>query len=339
MRYPEGMAEPSHFRILGIPVRVRASFFFVTFLFGMGEGFKGILSWTVVVFLSVLAHELGHAFVGRAFGLAPSIDLYGFGGLTSWTGGRSLTHGRSLVISLAGPSVSAALAVLGWVLYARLPAPSAWVSTFAWANTVWTAFNLLPVMPLDGGNALRSGLAWLGVTGAELVARVVAIPVSVLAALAIFFSAPGWGITALFLGSFAISNVQGLMRLSAEQGDERRLAELKAAYPGWVERRDGRAMIAAALLARAHAKTDYLKAYAAEVLAMGQCFEGDPRSALATLESMPQAMAPGLPIVLYVLFEAGEIARARELAAEIMQSQDEDLKRQVRPLLLARGLA
>lgn len=333
------MAERSHFRVLGIPVRVRASFFFVTLMFGMGDGFKGIVSWTVVVFLSVLAHELGHAFVGRAFGLAPAIDLYGFGGLTSWTGGRNLTHGRSLLISLAGPTVSAALAVVGWLAYARLPAPNVLVTTFAWANTVWTAFNLLPVMPLDGGNALRSALAWVGVGRAELVARVVAIPVAVLSALAIFLAAPGWGITSLFLGSFAISNVQGLMRLSAEQGDGQRLAELKAAYPGWIGRRDGKAMIAAALQARARARTDYLKAYAAEVLAMGQCFEGDPRSALATLESMPQGMAPGLPVVLHVLFEAGETARARALAAEVMRGEDEDLKRQVRPLLQARGLA
>jgi Zn-dependent protease len=313
------------------------TFFFVTAMFRLNEP-KAIVPWIGIVFVSVLAHELGHAFMGRAFGLSPAIELYGFGGLTSWVGGRNIGHGRSLLISLAGPSVSLILAVAGWVTFFMVS--DHWiVKEAAWANTVWTAFNLLPVMPLDGGNAFRSGLGWLGLKSAEVVARVVAIPVALLAAVTVFVLAPGWAMAALFLGSFAISNVQALLRNSAQKGDQQLLEELQAAYPGWLERRDGKAMIDAALQVRARAKTEYLRAYAAEVIAMGQCLEGDPRSALATLESMPQGMIPGLPVYLHVLFEAGETARANALAAQVMQSGDEDLKRQVRPLLEARGIA
>lgn len=329
-------ADNGHFRIFGIPVRIRATFFFVAFLLNLSGGMVAAVRWVAIVFVSVLAHELGHAFMGRAFGLAPSIELYGFGGLTSWVGGRNVSAGRSLAISLAGPAVSFLLALGGFVgLIFRPNDPL--LGEIMLANGFWTAFNLLPVMPLDGGNALRSLLAAFGLKSAEVVARVLSVAVAALGAIG--FGVMGWLWPALFLGSFGMSNVQALFRLNAQQSDEKLLAELQASYPAWLERRDGKAMIDAALHVRARAKTEYLKAYAAEVIAMGQCLEGDPRSALATLESMPRGMIPGLPVYLHVLFEAGEIARARALAQQIMDSGDDDLKRQVRPLLEARGYA
>src|SRR5450755_4606674 len=96
-----------HFTLFGIPVWVRGSFFVVTVMLGAttGTNIQSLLLWTAIVFFSVMAHELGHAFMGRAFGLAPSIQLVGMGGLTSWVGGRNVGPGRSLLISLAGPAV------------------------------------------------------------------------------------------------------------------------------------------------------------------------------------------------------------------------------------------
>lgn len=330
-----------HFRLFGIPIRVRATFFFVVFMLNLGglsaANILGTARWVAIVFVSILAHELGHAFMGRAFGLMPSIELYGFGGLTSWIGGRNVSHGRSVLISLAGPAVSFLLSAAAFVGMAFRPNDPL-LADVAVANGFWTVFNLLPVMPLDGGNALRSLLAALGLRSAELVTRVLSLVIAVGGAIGLGL---GMQMTwpALFLGSFAISNGQMIFRLLANQSDDKLLTELQAAYPAWLERRDGKAMIDGALKVRARAQTEYLKAYAAEVIAMGQCLEGDPRSALATLESMPRGMIPGLPVYLHVLWEAGETARANALAAQVMESDDEDLKRQVRPLLEARGLA
>ena len=46
-----------------------------------------IAIWVAIVFISVLVHELGHALVGRMFGLDPQIELHGMGGTTSWVNG------------------------------------------------------------------------------------------------------------------------------------------------------------------------------------------------------------------------------------------------------------
>ncbi|MGH9765018.1 MAG: hypothetical protein ACREAC_29635, partial [Blastocatellia bacterium] len=83
-------------KIFGIPVRVSFTFWLLVLFLGYNrildpQGISPlatILELGAVVFGSVLFHELGHAFVGRGFGLVPQIQLYGMGGLTSWEGGR-----------------------------------------------------------------------------------------------------------------------------------------------------------------------------------------------------------------------------------------------------------
>src|SRR5882762_9255582 len=129
----------SHFSIFGIPVRVQWTFaitlLFNPFVGGAEDSRTKALSygiWGGIVFVSVLLHELGHAFIGRIFGLHPSIQLYAFGGQTSWVGGRNIGDGKSLLISLAGPFVSLALAAIGFVVAIRFPTDA--VETFVIAN-------------------------------------------------------------------------------------------------------------------------------------------------------------------------------------------------------------
>src|ERR1700722_9225169 len=108
------------FRLGSIPVQVHGSFLLVVVLLGMlGGDPSGILLWIVVVFIGVLLHELGHALVGRSFGLTPQIDLIGFGGLTSWGDGKSaLGPPKRIAISLAGPFTGIAIGI-GTLVYVR----------------------------------------------------------------------------------------------------------------------------------------------------------------------------------------------------------------------------
>lgn len=116
------------------------------------------LLWIPVVFLGVLLHELGHAAAIGAFGYgASAITLAGFGGVT--VNPRRAKPWHDLVISVAGPVTSLALAGVAWsasIISPGLksdPFFDAILPMMVEANILWGIFNLFPVIPLDGGHA------------------------------------------------------------------------------------------------------------------------------------------------------------------------------------------
>jgi Zn-dependent protease len=187
-----------HFRVFGIPVRVHPFFWLVTVIMGLNTGEDGtppaeLLIWVAVVFVSILVHELGHAFLQRRFGGRPWITLHGIGGLASCDdcdrGPRS-----QILISLAGPAAGFLLAAImvamirlsghvigiareGGIPFEQLrvdsvPVVSLFGFNLYWApfasmgantlmhnmlfvNIIWGLVNLLPVYPLDGGRISR----------------------------------------------------------------------------------------------------------------------------------------------------------------------------------------
>ena len=118
------------------------------------------LVFAVLFYLSILGHELAHAFSARMFGFpVHSITLWVFGGYTSFER-RIPSAWRDGVISAAGP-VSSVLIGLAWGLLGRSPlAVDPRVDGIAYALAVSNIFlgiwNSLPGLPLDGGNVLRS---------------------------------------------------------------------------------------------------------------------------------------------------------------------------------------
>jgi len=169
------VAKP-HFRIFGTPIRVEPFFIVVAALFGIRlEPVWVVFAWVVIVFVSVLVHELGHALTYRALGQRSSIVLHGFGGFTVATGGgrRVLSKPKSIFVSISG--ALAQLVVLGlpaYLLYrsnwyddAALDWAMNGLEGFSWVPVVyylqyvsiwWAVFNLLPIRPLDGGHVAET---------------------------------------------------------------------------------------------------------------------------------------------------------------------------------------
>jgi membrane-associated protease RseP (regulator of RpoE activity) len=181
-----------NFNLAGFPVRVHPLFWLIALLLGAGSGdLLQISLWVLVVFVSILIHELGHALVFRFYGLSSQILLHFAGGLTipestRW-GNRwasvALRPIQEIAVSLAGPGagflfaalIAGAVTIAGgsilinW-LFGVIPIPSVafmpiggravnlLVTMLLWVNVFWGLINLLPVYPLDGGHVARQGL-------------------------------------------------------------------------------------------------------------------------------------------------------------------------------------
>ncbi|MGN6257079.1 MAG: site-2 protease family protein [Solirubrobacterales bacterium] len=124
----------------------------------------GLLS-ALLLFASILLHELGHAVVARRYGVEiEEIDLWLLGGVARMSGypKRALDELR---FALAGPAVTLVIALVFWAVSAALPASrpdwlQAVVDYQAVVNTAILVFNLLPAFPLDGGRVARALLWW-----------------------------------------------------------------------------------------------------------------------------------------------------------------------------------
>ena len=117
-------------------------------------------AFVILLYLSVLVHELAHSVVARGYGLpVRRILLYPLGGLSEIEQ-EPQTPGREFLVSAAGPALSLALAAVGYGLMRVFPTgiSGTLVSQLRWANLVVGVFNLLPGLPLDGGRMLRAGI-------------------------------------------------------------------------------------------------------------------------------------------------------------------------------------
>ncbi len=175
--------------IAGIPVRVRSSFFFVAALMASRRAdATSVAIWMAASFASVLVHELGHAFMARALGRTPSIELNERGGLTSFAGPTTLSAWQAIVISAAGPAAGFVLGGFVYGLSHTLPPDvGEWrrrllLDDLLWCNLGWGVLNLLPIMPLDGGHVARRALLALRPRSAERDVHVLSLAVAAMAA-------------------------------------------------------------------------------------------------------------------------------------------------------------
>src|SRR5512141_348375 len=114
----------------------------------------------LLLFVSVLIHELAHSFVALARGLqARSITLFLFGGVSS-LGGDAKEASTEFLVAIVGPLTSFVLAAIAYGVASVVDEPriDLVASYLVYINVVLGLFNLVPGFPLDGGRVLRSVL-------------------------------------------------------------------------------------------------------------------------------------------------------------------------------------
>ncbi len=166
------------FSLAGIPVRVHPFFWLMAiFIAGLDRDPRAVLIVVVAIFVSVLVHELGHALTAMAFGNRAKIVLWMMGGLAIYEPGTDEWRKRVL-IAAAGPLAGFLFAILlavgllatGHTLIWIGSGPGAivplvngistdglnvLVNALFFVNIMWGLLNLLPVLPLDGGQITR----------------------------------------------------------------------------------------------------------------------------------------------------------------------------------------
>jgi stage IV sporulation protein FB len=220
-----------HLNVLGIPTRIHPGFWIMAFILGFSaSNFAGerpqplqTLVNMAIILVSIIVHELGHAILQRRFGFSSRIVLYHLGGLAIADQGFSGFEKRrarrdtweSIQISLAGPAAGFLLAALitlvvflcrGSISFDPRGFPRLWnvdlpagtppnvylmVDFALFVNIFWGLMNLVPVLPLDGGQVARELLThrdpYRGLThalqlsiGVGIVVAVVLFPIAAL---------------------------------------------------------------------------------------------------------------------------------------------------------------
>ena len=224
------------FRIAGIDIGIHYTwiliFGLITWSLAQGffpqfyPGWDQLTYWTtgavaaLLLFASVLIHELAHSLVAQARGLpVRSITLFIFGGVSNLEE-EPEKPSVEFLMSVVGPLSSLVLAGVFWGLLQAVPDPESPVAAMfaylALINAILAAFNILPGFPLDGGRVLRS-ILW-GATGNLITATNISATVG-----QVF----GWGLIAFgvfqllagnFLGGLWIAFIGWFLNSAADAG-------------------------------------------------------------------------------------------------------------------------
>ncbi|NJP08964.1 MAG: site-2 protease family protein [Leptolyngbyaceae cyanobacterium RU_5_1] len=227
--------------LFGIPFYINPSWFFilglVTLTYGSGLAAQfttlpGILPWilglvtALLLFASVLAHELGHSFVALQQGVGvKSITLFLFGGLASLEK-EPKTPAEAFWVAIAGPLVS--LVLFGLItaigITTGISGPLAAVlNVLAYVNLALALFNLIPGLPLDGGNILKAlvwkitGNPYKGITVASRVGQLFGLIAILSGVLPLVLTGSFANIWNLLIGWFLLQNAGQAAQYAAVQ--------------------------------------------------------------------------------------------------------------------------
>lgn len=205
-------------RIAGTSVRIHVTFFlllaYIAWInYGDGGGSDAAIegvTFVLVLFACVVAHEFGHIFAARRYGIrTPVVTVLPIGGVASLER-MPQKPSQEIAVALAGPAVNIAIAAAIMLVtpdlsvensYSVLSGGTTFFQEIAYANIFLAVFNLIPAFPMDGGRVLRALLsAWLGFRQGTRIAALLGQALAALFALAaIAYAMPILFLVALFV--------------------------------------------------------------------------------------------------------------------------------------------
>jgi stage IV sporulation protein FB len=178
-------------RIAGTTIRLHVTFllflawiFVASYASGGAQAAWYSLAFMILLFACVVAHEFGHIFVAKTFGVTtPTVTLLPIGGVAQLERIPERPW-EEFLVAIAGPAVNVAIALVLVVAFgASLDSKNLaamdnstinLVDRLAVVNVFLVVFNLIPAFPMDGGRVLRAALAsWLGYVRATEIAATI----------------------------------------------------------------------------------------------------------------------------------------------------------------------
>jgi Zn-dependent protease len=286
------MEQRSHFRVAGIPVRVEVYFFVIIGLlaweFNANTPKLGfILAFVGIAFVSVVVHELGHALAFRAFGVEPHITLVGLGGVT--TGSGRLSSRQHIVVSLAGPLTVLVLFGIPLVWLDHLGTVTSfdgqrYLTEALWIIVGWSLINLLPMLPLDGGNVALQIADTVTKGRGRRPTEIMSIVLAAIAALLVVRTQPGLVLLPIFIIGINVSSLSRVKQQTA-------VDEMGFAYRALIEHRPAEAEAVATQVLAAKPSGPALR-NASELLAWSRLWQGNQAGAEEAVARAAHAGAP-----------------------------------------------
>jgi Zn-dependent protease len=295
-------------RLFGHDLEITGSFLLSALLIAYVSGAKtpvDFVLWFLVIFVSVLIHELGHAMAFRLFGVRSAIRLHFMGGATMPSSVLPLSRPKLVFISFAGPLAGLVLAGVVYAVLRSGVAMSAGASDALFlllaVNMYWSVFNLVPVLPLDGGHILQHAL------GPRRLRVTLGVSAAAGVLLAIWFLTRGQFFGAMILGSAAIQSIVRLREITTmleESGvaaAQRPDTESLVAPPIAKELRDAKLLLDAEDPVAAIAK--------ARPIAEGRPFAG--------IRPSPRAVVEALTLCAWAELAKGDIQAVRAILGRV----------------------
>ena len=348
-----------HFRAFGIPTHVQFGFWFTAVLLGvlggddLLEAPHLLLLWIAIIFVSIMVHELGHAFAMIHYGLQPEITLYTLGGLTGTTGMHRLSRPQRIFVAFAGPLAGF---IFGGLIYAGVwlfpdlvaassPPTSGEIAVYfsinqlLWVNFGWGIINLVPVLPLDGGHILEDAL---GPRRSKLTATISLLGGAGVVIYCLMPPAEWW--LAFLFGMFTMQSYQrfrmspeatGRPERSAPKPVEQIAPEIQTQLAAATlalndERYDEAGTIAELVLA--DGPPTVAKLAALNILGWAHLLEGRPEEAARVLRAIEHDGEADPALVGTVLMLTDEMTQARAVF-EGARAEGDDRKEVVGPLI------
>lgn len=307
-----------------IPVKIYPIYWIFTGILSLLLGGGNILQslvWMVIIFVSVLFHEFGHALTAKMFGRKPRIELVAMGGIT-YHDGEKLPFWKQFLITLDGPLFGLILAFIAGFAESLITAPALKTILLQMylINIFWTVINLVPVLPLDGGQLLRIGLEkWFDFKGLRytfLVSGIFALIAS------LFFFAFQQFLPGAIFFLFAFENLDNYRKSRNISGSDRNEELKKALVAAEALFREGRKdeALAAFQSLRGTTKEGMLYDASTQYAALILDDQGKPQAAYDLLKPLQERLDPPTLLLLHRLaFEHQDDTLVSSIGASVFQ--------------------